>query len=114
MSGCPFLEHLYDVEEELQIKNRTRFVLASNGDQWYASKHQILTPLRRVQTVRRSRDTFEFRMPLKKEWAGLRDEELAKVSGVEGAVFVHILFDLLYLILCMHEFPLFEVVLCTS
>jgi len=32
---------------------------------------------------------FETRAPLKKEWRGLRGEELEKVSGIEGCTFVH-------------------------
>ncbi|KAF7683658.1 UPF0160 protein [Astathelohania contejeani] len=32
---------------------------------------------------------FENKVPLKKEWGGLRDEELEKVSGIKGAKFVH-------------------------
>ena len=33
--------------------------------------------------------SFERRMYMPKEWAGLRDEELAKVTGVPDALFCH-------------------------
>jgi len=32
---------------------------------------------------------MQVRVPLPQEWAGLRDEELAKVSGIPGAIFCH-------------------------
>lgn len=33
--------------------------------------------------------TFETKNPLKKEWRGLRDDELERASGIEGCIFVH-------------------------
>lgn len=39
--------------------------------------------------IRVNRDTFETRAPFPLEWAGLRDEELANISGIEDAVFCH-------------------------
>jgi uncharacterized UPF0160 family protein len=32
---------------------------------------------------------MKVRMPLPKEWAGLLDEDLKKVSGLPGAIFCH-------------------------
>lgn len=29
------------------------------------------------------------RLSLKEEWRGLRDEELSKISGIPGCIFVH-------------------------
>ena len=43
----------------------------------------------RVQAVPKVLGGFENRLSLKQEWRGVRDEELAGVSGVEDAVFVH-------------------------
>jgi uncharacterized UPF0160 family protein len=34
-------------------------------------------------------DSFENRKPLPEAWRGLRDDELSKISGVPGCVFVH-------------------------
>lgn len=45
--------------------------------------------LYKVIAIPRSKGTFETKNPLKKEWRGLRDEELSSVSGIEGCVFVH-------------------------
>ncbi len=43
----------------------------------------------RVKAVRDDRYSFKNRKNFPLEWAGLRDEELAKVSGVADAVFCH-------------------------
>lgn len=42
-----------------------------------------------VRTVRQDPKTFKNRKNLPKSWAGLRDEELQKVSGVSDAIFCH-------------------------
>jgi uncharacterized UPF0160 family protein len=34
-------------------------------------------------------ERMKVRKPLPEEWAGIRDEELRKVSGVNGAIFCH-------------------------
>lgn len=34
-------------------------------------------------------DRMNVRIPLPKEWAGLRDEKLKQVSGIDGAIFCH-------------------------
>jgi uncharacterized UPF0160 family protein len=39
--------------------------------------------------VRKSFDTFESRVKFQLSWAGLRDDELSTVSGIEGMVFSH-------------------------
>jgi len=44
----------------------------------------------RVQCIPPSKDKpFEQRQPLKKEWAGLRGDELSNIAGVPGCVFCH-------------------------
>lgn len=43
----------------------------------------------RIQAVPKILGSFENRLSLKKEWQGVRDEELGKLSGVEDAIFVH-------------------------
>jgi uncharacterized UPF0160 family protein len=43
----------------------------------------------KVEAVAKNPNTFELRKPMPEVWAGLRDEELAKVSGVPDAVFCH-------------------------
>jgi uncharacterized UPF0160 family protein len=42
-----------------------------------------------VQAVAVSPDSFESRKPLPSQWRGLRDDELSKVAGIPGCVFVH-------------------------
>ena len=44
----------------------------------------------RVQAVPVSPESFESRKALPEAWRGLRDEELSKVSGIEGGIFVHV------------------------
>lgn len=43
----------------------------------------------RVECVRKEKYTFENRKSLPQEWAGLRDGELVKVTGVPDVVFCH-------------------------
>lgn len=43
----------------------------------------------RVGCVRKEKKSFENRKSLPESWAGLRDEELAKVTGVADATFCH-------------------------
>lgn len=42
-----------------------------------------------VKAVRKNPKTFDNRKDFPKSWAGLRDEELEKVTGISGAVFCH-------------------------
>lgn len=79
--SCPWKDHLYMLEEENAAVGTVLYVL-------YPEKP---TPDAkwRIQTVPVSKDSFESRKALPKEWRGVRDEELDKVSGVPGCVFVH-------------------------
>lgn len=43
----------------------------------------------RIQVVRKNVNTYEARKDLPRHWGGLRDEELANVTGVSDAVFCH-------------------------
>lgn len=42
-----------------------------------------------IKAVRKNKLTFENRKNLPKSWAGLRDEELQKITGVSDAIFCH-------------------------
>lgn len=79
--SCPWKDHLYMLEEESKEEGKVLYVL-------YPEKP---TPDAkwRIQTVPVTKDSFESRKALPKEWRGVRDEELDKVSGVPGCVFVH-------------------------
>ena len=53
----------------------------------------VLTPSREgdwgVQSIAESKGSFIPKHPFPKTWAGLRNEDLEKVSGMKGAVFCH-------------------------
>ena len=42
-----------------------------------------------IKTIAKSNEDKTFRMEIPKEWAGLIDEELEKVSGIIGLTFCH-------------------------
>lgn len=78
--SCPWKDHLYSLEENSEA-----------GKVLYVLYPEKPTPDAkwRVQTVSVTKDSFESRKSLPAEWRGVRDEELDKVSGVPGCVFVH-------------------------
>ncbi|KDP31642.1 hypothetical protein JCGZ_14958 [Jatropha curcas] len=76
---CPWKLHLFELEEELKIGSLIKYVLYQDD----RSKHW------RVQAVAIAPDRFESRRPLPAQWRGLRDDELSRVSGIPGCVFVH-------------------------
>ena len=43
----------------------------------------------RVRAIPPNPSTFALRKPLPEPWRGTRDEELSKISGVEGTIFCH-------------------------
>jgi uncharacterized UPF0160 family protein len=43
----------------------------------------------RVQAVSISPESFESRKALPELWRGVRDEELSRMAGIEGCIFVH-------------------------
>ena len=79
---CPWKDHLYEVEKESGLdseEKRVEFVLFEDesAKKW------------RVSTVPIASGSFDKRKGLKKEWAGLRDQDLSEKSGIPGCVFVH-------------------------
>lgn len=79
---CPWKSHLYDLEKELGItkpEDQVKYVVYKDNkeNKW------------RVQAVSVSPSSFESRKPLPQAWRGLRDEELSRVTGIPGCVFVH-------------------------
>lgn len=79
--GLPWHDHLFSAEEEEATVGSTLYVLfPENGEpdsKW------------RIRAVSKAKEGFELRKPLPEAWRGVRDEELSKVSGIEGGVFVH-------------------------
>jgi|TARA_B100001540_G_scaffold1409_1_gene1268 uncharacterized UPF0160 family protein len=79
---CPWKDHLYELEKESGLdseEKRIEFVLFEDS----AAKKW------RVSTVPIVSGSFDKRKGLKKEWAGLRDQDLSEKSGIPGCVFVH-------------------------
>ncbi|XP_023282548.1 UPF0160 protein MYG1, mitochondrial [Seriola lalandi dorsalis] len=77
-AGCPWKEHLFALEKELQVEAPIKFVLYPDQNaQW------------RVQCVPAGLNTFENRLSLLEEWRGVRDEALSELSGIKDCIFVH-------------------------
>jgi uncharacterized UPF0160 family protein len=79
--SCPWKEHLMEIESELGIEGKIKYVLFQSNDDGKINW--------RIQCVPISESSFTNRLSLPKEWQGLRDEELSKVSGIDGCIFVH-------------------------
>ncbi|KAL2609437.1 hypothetical protein R1flu_028010 [Riccia fluitans] len=76
---CPWKQHLFELEQEFQLNPTVKYVVYQDerSGSW------------RVQAVAVSPGMFESRKALPVPWRGLRDEQLSKVAGIEGCVFVH-------------------------
>lgn len=79
LQGCPWKEHLYDLEADMKIEKPILFVLLEDDrdKSW------------RVQAVSKCLGSFENRQSLRSEWCGVRDQELSSLSGIPGCIFVH-------------------------
>lgn len=79
--GVPWMDHLYALESESGAEGQVLYALfAESGEpdaKW------------RIRAVSLEPGSFENRKSLPDAWKGVRDEELSKVSGVPGGVFVH-------------------------
>lgn len=75
---CPWKEHLFQVEREMNIENTIEFVIFPDTSGSY-----------RVSTVPITSTSFDFRKGLPEPLRGLRDEELSEKSGLSGCVFIH-------------------------
>jgi len=78
--GVPWKEHLFQLEQEQELGEEGKPLYAIYQDQ--AGKW-------RIQCVPINPNSFENRLSLPESWRGVRDSDLEKVSGVEGAFFVH-------------------------
>lgn len=75
---CPWKEHLFQVEKDLDIMDSIQFVIFQDSlGSW------------RVSTVPLNPTSFAFRQGLPEPLRGLRDEELSKQSGIPDCVFIH-------------------------
>ncbi|XP_063229389.1 MYG1 exonuclease isoform X3 [Bacillus rossius redtenbacheri] len=76
--ACPWKEHLFELEKQLNIEPTIKFVLFKDiNNSW------------RVQCVPVEVGSYICRVALLEQWQGLRDEELSSVAGIDGCVFVH-------------------------
>ncbi|XP_030062685.1 UPF0160 protein MYG1, mitochondrial-like [Microcaecilia unicolor] len=76
--GCPWKKHIFHLEQELCIEKPIKFVLYTDqNSQWW------------VQCIPVTCNTFQNRLTLLEKWRGLRDEELSKICGIPGCIFVH-------------------------
>ncbi|MBU6383426.1 MAG: MYG1 family protein [Verrucomicrobia bacterium] len=73
--SLPWLENFFDLGGEL---HPAQFVIMPSGDHW---------KLRGIPPT--LADRMKVRKPLPEPWAGLHEQELKKISGIEGAVFCH-------------------------
>lgn len=76
--SCPWKQHLYDLEKVENCEGEILYCLftANPGDH-------------RVICVPNNPNSFVCRKSLPAPWRGIRDAEVASVSGIEGATFVH-------------------------
>jgi uncharacterized UPF0160 family protein len=76
--GMPWKSHLYELEKEYKVDPLVKYVLyIDQAGMW------------RVQAVTVEGQSFENRLSLPEEWRGVRDDDLARVSGIEGCTFCH-------------------------
>ncbi|KAK4513729.1 F-box domain-containing protein [Mucor velutinosus] len=80
--SCPWKEHLLDLEKErgLMEDKSVLYVLypeSSPEGNW------------RIQCVPLRPEGFENRKSLPEAWRGFRDDELSRISGVDGCIFTH-------------------------
>jgi uncharacterized UPF0160 family protein len=73
--SIPWLENFFDLGGEL---HPAQFVVMKSGHHW---KLRGIPP--------NLADRMKVRKPLPEDWAGLRDEELKKITNIQGAIFCH-------------------------
>lgn len=73
--NLPWLDIFFELEGE---DHPAQFVIMPSGNHW---------KLRGIPPTYQER--MKVRVPLPKEWAGLLDDDLKKISGISGAVFCH-------------------------
>ncbi len=73
--AMPWMDVFFDMGGE---RHPAQFVVMPSGVHW---KLRGIPP--------NSRDKMKVRQPLPEAWAGLMDDELKKVTGIQGAIFCH-------------------------
>lgn len=76
--GCPWKEHLFDLEKSLELDLQIKYVLyPDNSGAW------------RIQCVPLNRHSFDNRLSLPEKWRGVRDNALSEITGIYSCIFVH-------------------------
>lgn len=76
--SCPWKEHFFELEKELAITpEEVKYVLFKGEDSY------------RIMGVPLTRESFLGRKFMPESWRGLRNEDLSRLTGVEGCIFVH-------------------------
>lgn len=73
--AMPWMDVFFEMGGE---RHPAQFVIMPSGTHW---KLRGIPP--------NSRDKMKVRTPLPEKWAGLREEDLKKVTGIPGAIFCH-------------------------
>ena len=97
-SGCPWKEHLFNIEEKLGIKGEILYVIYKNKETDWRIQVKIRSPRTGssgphsiyIQCVPVSPTSFTNRKSLPESWRGIRDEDLSKASTVADATFCHV------------------------
>ncbi|VDN11784.1 unnamed protein product [Dibothriocephalus latus] len=87
-SGCPWMEHIFDLEKEERITTQARGPRPFSGRPVF-----VVTSGARMSSVIAVQinedDEFSKRVYFPESWAGKRDRELDQAVGINGCVFVH-------------------------
>lgn len=97
---CPWKDHLHEIEAEVAAEEGEPATKRSRGTEDGGADGAPLVPVLyvlyedtsgswRIQAVPQQPDSFVSRKPLPAAWRGVRDADLASVSGVAGATFAH-------------------------
>ncbi|VWU50113.1 ATPase, putative [Hepatocystis sp. ex Piliocolobus tephrosceles] len=76
--SCPYHDHLYNIEEELNIKGQILYCIFK--DRYNAC---------RCTAISKEKEAFTLRLPFPAAFRGLRNEELENASNIKGLTFVH-------------------------
>ncbi len=90
--SMPWKSHLYELEAQRQLEQQEEMKDEAPEEVVYVLYPESAAGENspwRIQAVPVREDSFESRKPLPQAWRGVRDEDLASVSGVPGAIFVH-------------------------
>ncbi|KYO01962.1 conserved protein, unknown function [Plasmodium gaboni] len=75
---CPYSEHLYDLEQELNIQDEILYCI-------YSDRYNNF----RCTAISKKNEPFVLRLPFPASFRGLKDEQLQTVSKIPGLTFVH-------------------------